>query len=229
VEERVFLVVPPEARTWAQAAGKATAPEVYDVIQPPSPSPDVHITSPAMFGYLRGQVEIRGSAAGSGFVSYSLQAGEGLNPQSWIEIGQESHTSVQDGRLGLWDTSKLDGLYALRLVVVRSDNRVENDILQVTVDNTPPEARVEYPLNGQEFALSAGGGQQITFQANASDGVGLIRLEWVLDGKVLGENRAEPFSLTWTAQAGEHKLFVRAQDLAGNQAESVPITFKVVK
>ena len=48
VEEHVFLTVPPEARTWAQATGQATAPEVYDVIQPPAPSPDVRFKSPAM-------------------------------------------------------------------------------------------------------------------------------------------------------------------------------------
>ena len=225
VEERVFLTVPPEARAWAQTAGMATAPEIYDVIQPPPPSPEVRITSPALFNYVHGLVEIRGSAAGSGFASYSLQAGQGLNPQSWIQIGVETRTPVQDGKLGSWNTSKLDGLYALRLVVVRGDNAVESAILQLTVDNTAPTARVIYPLNGQEFAASST--KQVTFQAEASDEVGLARLEWILDGALIGENRTAPFSQTWSALPGEHILQVRAQDLAGNTTASSEVRFNV--
>ena len=76
---------------------------------------------------------MRGSAAGEDFVSYRLQAGEGLNPQSWLQIGEESRRPVEDGLLATWDTAGLDGLYALRLVVARTDSRVETAVIQVTV------------------------------------------------------------------------------------------------
>jgi membrane peptidoglycan carboxypeptidase len=225
VEERVYMAVPAEARLWAEAAGLSLAPEVYDIIQPPETSPQVRLSAPALFAYVSGQVQVRGSAGGDGFVSYRLQAGEGLNPQTWLQIGEESRQAVAEGVLGVWDTSGLDGLYALRLVVVRADSQVETAILQVTVDNTPPLARVTYPINGQEFALPAD--RVVSFLAEASDGVGIARLEWFLDGKSSGENLVPPYSLSWTAAVGEHRLTVRAVDLAGNSSESVPVPFTV--
>jgi hypothetical protein len=225
VEDHVFMMIPPEARTWAESSGLQMAPEVYDVIQPPAPSPDVHISSPAMFAYLRGKVSVRGSAAGSGLLSYRLQAGEGLNPKSWIQIGQESTSTVQEGILGEWDTNGLNGLYALRLVVERSDHRVENAILQVTIDNTPPLTKLTYPIDGQVF--SKANDFQITFQASVEDGVGVQRLEWILDDQVIGENLVVPYSITWTATPGEHSLLLRATDLAGNQGESLKVNFNV--
>ena len=41
VEERVYLVVPPEARSWAESAGLEIPPATYDAIQPPQINPNV--------------------------------------------------------------------------------------------------------------------------------------------------------------------------------------------
>ncbi len=225
VEDHVYMIVPPEARVWAEASGLELAPEVYDVIQAPVPAPDVHITSPAMFTYVHGKVSVRGSAAGSDLVSYRLQAGEGLNPKSWLQIGQENRATLREGTLGEWDTSGLNGLYALRLVVVRSDNRVENSIVQVTIDNTPPKVSLTYPMDGQVF--SVGKDAQLTFQAAVTDGVGVQKLEWIVDDRVVDENLVAPYSITWTSSAGGHTLQLRATDLAGNQSESPRVKFTV--
>ena len=75
----------------------------------------------------------RGTAAGADFVSYRLQVGKGLNPQEWIQIGQQASSPVENGLLAAWDTSGLSGLYAVQLVVVRSDQRVETAVIQVTI------------------------------------------------------------------------------------------------
>lgn len=227
VDRRVYMLVPPEAREWAEAAGIEVPPEVYDTIQPPAPSPFAQVSQPAAFAVVRGKVTLRGTAGGEDFAYYRLQAGAGLNPQSWLQIGPDVDAPVSNGVLGTWDTSGLEGLYALRLLVVRSDQSVETATLQVTVDNTPPLARATYPLPKQQFALAQS--RQITFQAEVSDVVGLQRVEWLLDGKVIGQNLAAPYSLTWTAQAGEHSLVVRALDLAGNVGESIPVVFTVTR
>jgi hypothetical protein len=219
------MMIPPTARLWAEEADLPIPPEVYDIIQPPEPSPLVNLTAPALFSYISGEAQIRGSATGPDFVSYRLQAGEGLNPQTWLQIGDESRQPVENGLLGVWDTRGLDGLYALRLVVVRSDSRVETSILQLTVDNLAPSARLTYPLNEQTFQLPSD--RAITFLAEAEDGVGVARLEWVLDGKSIGENLVSPYSYLWNASAGEHTLIIRAHDLAGNVGESAPLTFSV--
>jgi hypothetical protein len=132
VEERVYLVVPPEARSWAESAGLEIPPSTYDAIQPPQSSPNVNITSPELFREVSGKVDITGTAAGDDFVSYRVVAGQGLNPQEWIQLA-EGNEPVTNGVLARWDTSGLSGLYAVQLQVVRGDQKVDTAIIQVTV------------------------------------------------------------------------------------------------
>lgn len=132
VEERVYLTVPPEARDWAKSAGLQIPPDAYDAIQPAPRNPNVYISAPAMFDELTGTVKIVGTASGADFLSYRVLVGQGLNPQKWIQVG-EGQTAVVDGLLAEWDTSKLSGLYAVQLQVVRTDQRVDSAVIQVTV------------------------------------------------------------------------------------------------
>jgi hypothetical protein len=187
IEEHTYLVVPSEARAWALAAGLPLPPEEYDAIQPPVSSPHVNITSPAMYTYVRGKVMLQGTAAGEGFRFYQLQAGQGLNPSDWLQASPDGSQPVQNGVLGTWDTTGLDGLYALRLVVVRQDQSVETSIVQVTVDNRAPLARLVYPVAGQ--ILEDAAGRNLTFQAEASDGVRVARVVWLVDGRMVGVDR----------------------------------------
>jgi len=135
VEARVYMVVPQEAKEWAETSSLPTPPEAYDTIQSPPVLPDVHITTPAMFAGLRGTVEVMGTASGADFSYYRLEYGKGLNPQSWVQIGTNVNAPVEEEILGTWDTSSLDGLYALRLLVVRGDARVESAVILVSLVN----------------------------------------------------------------------------------------------
>jgi membrane carboxypeptidase/penicillin-binding protein PbpC len=132
VEERTYLVVPSEAHSWAESAGLAVPPSSYDVIQAPPLNPDVQITAPELFGEVNGKVKIEGTAAGNDFASYRVLVGQGLNPQEWIQVA-EGTQPVTDGPLAEWDTNGLTGLYAIQLQVVRSDQRVDTALGQVTV------------------------------------------------------------------------------------------------
>jgi membrane peptidoglycan carboxypeptidase len=134
VEERVYLVVPSDARSWAEGTGLEIPPANYDVIQPPRFDESVHITSPELFSEVTGNVSIQGTAAGDGFVAYRVLVGQGLNPQEWIQVA-EHNAPVTEAMLAEWDTSGLSGLYAVQLQVVRSDQRVDTAIIQVTVKN----------------------------------------------------------------------------------------------
>ena len=134
IEERVYLVVPPEARSWADGAGLEIPPTNYDVIQPPRFDENVNITSPELFSEVTGNVQIEGTAAGDDFVSYRVLVGQGLNPQEWIQVA-EHNEPVNNDVLAEWNTEGLSGLYALQLQVVRSDQRVDTAIIQVTVSN----------------------------------------------------------------------------------------------
>jgi membrane peptidoglycan carboxypeptidase len=132
IEERTYLVVPAEARSWAETAGLEIPPSNYDVIQAPSFSENVNITSPNLFSEVSGEVQIRGTAAGDDFVSYRVLVGQGLNPQEWLQVA-EANVPVTNGILAAWNTNGLNGLYAVQLQVVRSDQKVDTAIIQVTV------------------------------------------------------------------------------------------------
>ena len=218
IEERVFFVPPPEALSWAQAAGMDIPPENYDLVsRPPAPDPEASVRFPDMFAYVSGEVRIRGSADGAGFQSFSVQIGRGLNPQQWLQIGDVSSTPVSDGELAVWDTGSLNGLYAIRLLVVRENNLVDTHIVQVTVDNQPPELGILYPANGQEFSYPDD--ETITMQLTASDNLLLQRIDIFLDGRLLQTLAQPPYALSVQLLPGERVLKAEAVDQAGNMAE----------
>jgi membrane peptidoglycan carboxypeptidase len=134
IEDRVYLVVPSDARSWAESAGLEIPPTTYDVIQSPQINPAVNITEPELFDEVTGVVQVTGTTAGENFVSYRVLVGKGLNPQEWIQVS-EGNEPVTNALLAEWDTSNLSGLYAIQLQVVRSDQRVDSAVIQVTVSN----------------------------------------------------------------------------------------------
>ncbi len=217
VETRTYMVVAPQARPWAQTARIDTPPTAYDTLQTPPLLPGVHITSPGMFSDQRSVISILGSAAGAGFVSYRLEFGQGLYPQEWQQIGTDSTRLVKEGVLGEWDTTGLNGLYALRLMVVRSDQRVDQAVVQVTLDNAPPQVAVSYPQAGQE--LSFADEPQVALQAQVNEPF-LAKVEFYVDDILVGESDLAPYGVFWHARAGAHTLRVVATDRAGNSAEA---------
>ena len=124
VQERVFLVLPPElsgfdkqqALEWAAALGVSLPPTERSNPSSPADLPVV-ITSPAAGASVSGVVTVTGRAASSAFDSFRLEYGAGSSPSDWIVIS-DSTTPVTDGALGMWDTSAVaPGQYTLRLVM----------------------------------------------------------------------------------------------------------------
>lgn len=224
VEERVFMDVPAEAREWALQTGLALAPQGYDSIQQTQPDPDAMIIDPALFSAVSGKIKIRGTAAGEGFTSYTLQVGEGINPENWLQINGGAEHAVIDDTLAEWDTAGLNGLYAIRLTVVGADNLVKNAVTQVTVDNTPPSARITYPQAGQVVEPVRGG---VTLAASVEDLVGIGRVEWWVDGKLAATQNAEPYVYQLLSKPGKHKAMIKVWDQAGNQVQSTEISFEI--
>ena len=224
VEERTYLNVPPEAREWADKAGLEVVPQGYDAIQSIVTDPQVNISQPALFSAVSGRVNIRGTAAINEFDSYQVQVGEGINPETWLQVGATSTREVNDGLLAVWDTTTLDGLYAIRLSVIDRDNRITTSLTQVTVDNTPPRVSITYPQTGTEVEAVRGG---VTLSAVVEDLVGISKIEWWADGKLALTQTAPPFVYQLRATSGKHKAYLKAWDTAGNQATSDEITFQI--
>ncbi|HNK62986.1 MAG TPA: transglycosylase domain-containing protein [Anaerolineales bacterium] len=133
IDTRVYMLVPEDARAWAESAGVEIPPDSYDAIQAPPIKPFANITSPQLFADVKGSVLIMGTASGDDFMYYRVQVGRGLNPQEWIQLGEDAFAPVDGGLLAEWDTTGLSGLYAVQLVVVRADQRVDTAVIQVTI------------------------------------------------------------------------------------------------
>jgi len=62
---------------------------------------------------------------------------------------------------------------------------------------------------------------------NASDNVGVTRVELYVDGVLTSTSASAPFTTKWNtkkAAAGTHNLQARAYDAAGNSGTSNPVT-----
>jgi hypothetical protein len=90
-------------------------------------------------------------------------------------------------------------------------------------DTTPPTVSITAPANATTVSGS------VTVSATASDNVGVVGVQFLLDGVNLGtEDTTSPYSATWnttTASNGSHTLTARARDAAGNSVSaSVTVT-----
>jgi poly(hydroxyalkanoate) depolymerase family esterase len=92
------------------------------------------------------------------------------------------------------------------------------------LDGVPPTATITAPANG----ASVSGSVNVT--ANASDNIGIERVEFLLDGALLGTDASAPYGVVWnsaTATNGAHVLAARAVDLAGNTGTSAAVNVTV--
>jgi hypothetical protein len=100
------------------------------------------ITSPRDRTEVRGRVPIEGSATHPQFQKYEIHFGPEPNPgDQWTPISGSPFTvPVVQGRLALWDTTILpDGIYSLRLRVVRLDGNYDDYFVRgIQVSNTRP-------------------------------------------------------------------------------------------
>jgi len=94
------------------------------------------------------------------------------------------------------------------------------------IDTTSPTVSLTGPANGTTVS-----GTSVTVSANASDTVGVVGVQFKLDGANLGaETTSAPYSVTWnttTMANGSHTLSAVARDAAGNQATATPVTVGV--
>ena len=93
-------------------------------------------------------------------------------------------------------------------------------------DTTAPTVSMTAPASGATVS-----GTSVTVSANASDNVGVVGVQFKLDGANLGsEDLTAPYSTTWnttTTANGSHTLSAVARDAAGNQATASMVTVNV--
>jgi hypothetical protein len=92
-------------------------------------------------------------------------------------------------------------------------------------DTTPPTVSVTSPANN---ATVAG---VISLSANASDNIGVVGVQFKLDGSALGsELTTSPYTMSWdsaSAADGAHTITATARDAAGNTATAANVTVTI--
>ena len=196
VEERVYEIFPPEAQDWVRENDIPQPPTEYDEYGPGLVAGDVAIIDPPPYAYLSQGQLIIGNAKGGDFQAWRLEYGPGLNPSSWSPIGPDHDHQVDHGPLEFWDVGGLEGLYTLRLTVMRHNRPPDQAAIQVTVDHTPPSLQLIYPPDGKEYVMEDD--EYVSIQAEARDNVSMDRVEFYLDGALLKISTVPPYNARWT-------------------------------
>jgi hypothetical protein len=107
----------------------------------------------------------------------------------------------------------------LSVAEVQSDMNTGN-----TPDTQPPTVNITAPAAGNISGT-------INVTANAGDNIGVVGVQFLLDGANLGaEDITAPYSVSWnttTATNGNHNITARARDAAGNPTTSAIVAVNV--
>ena len=127
-----------------------------------------------------------------------------------------------------WDSRKVaNGSHTLRAVAQDVlGARWNSSPVAVTVSNdvTAPSVSITSPANGATVSGT------INVTAGASDNVGVVGVQFLLDGVVRADDTSAPYSIPWdtrTVGDGAHTLSAVARDAAGNRRTSSTITVTV--
>jgi len=115
------------------------------------------IFAPAKNSTVRGQVQIVGTAVHPEFLRYELFFGPcPVSGAEWCGIGDAVFRQVQNGLLGVWDTTRIpDGTYQIQLRVVKQDGNYESYLVTgLTVANTQPPTATPSPTETPSTATA---------------------------------------------------------------------------
>jgi hypothetical protein len=93
-------------------------------------------------------------------------------------------------------------------------------------DTSAPTVSVTAPVNGSTASGT------ITGSVNATDNVGVTKVEFYSGSTLLGTDTSAPYTYAWstaTTPIGKYKITGTAYDAAGNKKTSTAITVTVTK
>lgn len=227
ITEVLYFVPPEEAREWWIANNQPLPPTEFDNVSRPQVFQLVRLTRPQIFDYVGGEVEIYAEMNTQDMQYFQLQYGQGLSPAQWIDIGGEQREFDPSQPIATWDTTGLDGLYSLRLVMVLNDNTRDSDSLQVTVDNVAPTVELHTVEPGKVYRWP--GDEFVALEATARDNLIIQRVEFYHNGQFLGADETAPYGFEWRIEAPGTQTFTAfAFDAVGNQS-SDQLTVEILR
>ena len=96
-------------------------------------------------------------------------------------------------------------------------------MIQVNIDNAPPQAFMAQPNPGDLF--SAEKDEWVDLDARVSDDQSIGRVEFYANGAKFAERNSAPFNVKFTigGNRGSFDFYVMAYDGAGNKIQSEPV------
>jgi chitinase len=181
--------------------------------------PTVAITSPSNGATVSGTVAVSASAIdNNGVVGVQFR----LNGSN---LGNEDFVSPYSYS---WNTSSLtNGAYVISAIARDASGNINTASISVTVSNvhdtTAPNVSITSPANGASVS------DVVVISAGASDNVGVVGVQFRLNGSNLGsEDLTSPYGYSWTTTNytnGTYTLSAVARDAAGNsKTASISVT-----
>ena len=225
IEERVFLLLPPEADEWMDEHDIERPPTAVSAGAGPTGTP---ITLPTPGSYVRDVLVVQGSVSEYGLERFFLEIGEGASPTKWTLISLPQTTAVDKGQLAAHDVRDLNGQYTIRMLVFRN-GRETHFFVPITIDNTAPTIRLTSPVANTTFTLNPlfiNSTQWIQAEASDDDS-GIARVDFYINGNNVGSSTSAPYYHQWRQTPGVHSMFAVAFDKAGHSAQTPVITVAV--
>jgi hypothetical protein len=159
-------------------------------------------------------------------VTVSGTAGDnvGVTQVSWTNSAGGSGTAAGTTS---WSASGIvlqPGLNTVTVTARDAANNQTSAVLAVTYDPTAPTVTVTAPAAGTTVSGTT------TLSATATDNIGVVGVQFLLDGAPIGAEQTSGFSLSWSSVAttnGTHTVAARARDAAGNTTTSSGVSVTV--
>jgi hypothetical protein len=171
------------------------------------------------------------TVSGVNSVNVSATDNVGVVKVEWYLDGALAASSTNPSPAFSWDTtSSTNGTHTVKAKAYdAAGNTGTSTSASVTVQNpvpdtTPPSVTVTAPSDGTTVS------GMISVNVNASDNVGVTKVEWYVDGFLAGSTATLPASFSWKttgATNGTHTVQAKAYDAAGNVGVSSLVTVTV--
>jgi hypothetical protein len=203
----------------ARDAANNTATATLTVTFTDTTAPTVTITAPttaATFTTSSASINLAGTASDN----------VGVTQVSWSNNRGGGGTATGTGNWTVTGAALQPGANVLTVTARDAANNTASATLTVTfTDTTAPTVTLTAPAAGATV------GGTLTVTAGATDNVGVVGVQFRLDGANLGaEVTAPPFAVSWNTTAsvnGSHSLTAAARDAAGNTATSAAVVVTV--
>jgi subtilisin family serine protease len=210
-----------QAKAYDAAGNVGSSTNVTVTVQNDTTAPTAQITAPVGGSTVAGTIPVNVSASDN----------VGVTKVELYLDGALAASSTSAPASFSWNTTaSTNGAHALKAKAYDAAGNVGSSLtINVTVQNpvpdtTPPSAQIVSPLNGATIS----GVNSVNI--SASDNVGVVKVEWYLDGTLGASSTNSSPAFSWdttTCTNGTHTSLAKAYDAAGNTGTSASVTVTV--